>query len=146
MWLKFWCKFGAKTYRTIRKICHDMRRKRHKIKQNERFSTIFRGINAPEKTRRDKLLFLIQKALLRQGFLLFITDLTLRLFPSTLGIVIRLLPQTSILTSSRSIKQRWLKVSKKTSFKRWNGAKSNFRAVLFIYSHYYDIMISVRSS
>ena len=39
-------------------------------------------------------------------------------FQSTLGIVIRLLPLTFILTSSRSIKQRWLKALKKTSFKR----------------------------
>ena len=30
-----------------------MRRKRHKITQNGRYSTIFRGINASEKTRRD---------------------------------------------------------------------------------------------
>ena len=48
-----WCKFGAKTYRMIRKLYHDMRWKRHKITQNERFSTIFRGINASEKTPRD---------------------------------------------------------------------------------------------
>ena len=48
-----WCKFGAKTYRTMQKLCNDMRRKRHKIAQNERFSTIFRGINASRKTRRD---------------------------------------------------------------------------------------------
>ena len=49
-----WCKFGAKTYRTMRKLRHDMRWKRHKIKRNERFSTIFRGTNASEKTQRDK--------------------------------------------------------------------------------------------
>ena len=48
-----WCKFGAKTYRTMQKLCNDMRRKRHKIAQNERFSTIFRGINASRKTQRD---------------------------------------------------------------------------------------------
>ena len=48
-----WCKFGAKTYRTMRKICNDMRRKRHKIARNKRFSTIFRGINASRKTPRD---------------------------------------------------------------------------------------------
>ena len=32
-----------------------MRCKRHKITQNERFSTIFRGVNASEKTPRDNL-------------------------------------------------------------------------------------------
>jgi len=48
-----WCKFGAKTYRTMRKICNDMRRKRHKIARNKRFSTIFRGVNASRKTPRD---------------------------------------------------------------------------------------------
>ena len=53
-----WCKFGAKTYRTMQKLCNDMRRKRHKIAQNERFSTIFRGINASRKTPRDNFLFL----------------------------------------------------------------------------------------
>ena len=59
-----WCKFGAKTYRTIRKLCHDIRWKRHKITQNGRCSTIFRGINASEKTRRDNLdLWSIQKML-----------------------------------------------------------------------------------
>ena len=31
-----------------------------------------------------------------------------------------------------------------TSFKQENGAKSNFCAVLFIYSHYCDIMVSIR--
>ena len=60
---KVWCKFGAKTYRTIRKLCHDMRRKRHKITQNGRYSTIFRGINASEKTRRDNSPNFIYKAL-----------------------------------------------------------------------------------
>ena len=48
-----WCKFGAKIYRTIRKLYHDMRLKRQKIKQKWTFSTIFRGINASEKPRRD---------------------------------------------------------------------------------------------
>ena len=92
-----WCKFGAKTYRTMQKLYNDMRRKRHKIAQNERFSTIFRGINASRKTPRDNLCgilcgannscrtpriakqfskvqiyFDIQKALLRRGFLLFV--------------------------------------------------------------------------
>ena len=60
-----WCKFGAKTYRTMQKLCNDMRRKRHKIAQNERFSTIFRGINASRKTPRDNfdLWSKLQKAL-----------------------------------------------------------------------------------
>ena len=68
-----WCKFGAKTYRTMQKLCNDMRRKRHKIAQNERFSTIFRGINASRKTPRDNYSFgiisIYKKLCITQGFL-----------------------------------------------------------------------------
>lgn len=74
--VQIWCKFGAKTYRTMQKLCNDMRRKRHKIAQNERFSTIFRGINASRKTRRDKSKKYFTRTLCKQGSCFF--DLSMR--------------------------------------------------------------------